>query len=239
MIFTMAEKLAQFIDKESHDTIGILCYTNDQVEQFSKKLEVKYNIKCNIIGNGIEEHNIIGEINDFIENNNLDCSDDVLIREAFRFTFDICEENIIATLKKNDLFIVKRDKFYRMRHIFIKEILLLIKKKNELTNLGCFYKNIYEVIKSSNYMNIKSNYIEFLDFVFIATSKENNDINERFVQFRSSTKVSKLRKINVLTFHKSKGLEFDCVFLIGEKNCIRIKIYIILHVVELRKNYIL
>ena len=93
------------------------------------------------------------------------------------------------------------------------KILELVKHKNEYTKSEFFD----EVVNTINYSFNNNDYEKIYEFKNIILSTENSEleiINNLYLD--NTNKESK--GVNLLTIHKSKGLEFKCVILIGLNN---------------------
>ena len=117
--------------------------------------------------------------------------------------------------KKQSLSIIEYGSTYSNNKIneLSNKILELVKHKNEYTKSEFFD----EVVNTINYSFNNNDYEKIYEFKNIILSTEKSEleiINNLYLD--NTNKESK--GVNLLTIHKSKGLEFKCVILIGLNN---------------------
>ena len=220
MLSKMSYKIGSILKKHkpnSEKSIGILCYSNEQVEYYKKKLNEIFKIRTRNINNNSLEHNIIGEMISFIRENELPVEKIDLIREAVRFLFDICDEKKLGGLKEKNVLLTSEKKFRGMIKKDIKKIIKIVDDGKRLNSIWKFYKNIFQIINESGELTITHD-IKFLLKKIFRKKVNIEEIQNIYLRYQYLKAHKELSGVYILNFHQSKGREFDYVYIIDEKN---------------------
>lgn len=95
-----------------------------------------------------------------------------------------------------------------------KAIRMLLKSLNDLQPVSEQLKNINEEFKSQ----ISDYILKYLEQIAINCSSKNEFIHEVSLLRESDTLDKRADRISLMTLHASKGLEFKCVFIVGNEN---------------------
>lgn len=217
MIGSMAYHINRYIPKDYIGlSIGILCKTNMEVELIKKKLLVKYGKRCRNINNNSLEHNIIGEMIEFI-NKNVEVREELsLYQEAFRFLFDIIDSTKIGSLKNTDVRQKTIENFKRLTSKIAKDICDVIEVNRQETDLFGLYQGIYEKVKKSDMVELVYELRPILRKIF-SSKKSTDEIQSIFLQHQHLQAHKDLEGIYILNHHQSKGREFTQVIVVNEQ----------------------
>ena len=214
MVYTIGRNIPRY-DERRNESVGILCFSNEQVLYYKKKLNEIFHIRTKNINNNSLEHNVIGDMIDFMNSKNLTSSKEELIKECIRFLFDVCEENQVGSLRSNQLSNKSEVQLRRMTSPVVKLIIKIIDEQNEVEDLFDLYKEVFKVISNCNALNIVDDIRLLLRKVF-ERKVDVAQIQRIFLMHQHTQSHKELRGVYVLNFHQSKGREFDYVFIVDE-----------------------
>jgi len=216
MVYSIGGNIPRY-DERRNQSVGILCYSNEQVLYYKKKLKEIFHIRTKNINNNTLEHNVIGDMMDFMTQNDLDQSKEILIKECIRFLFDICEENKVGSLTIKNLSTKDEAGLRRMRVPIVKEVISIIDNKSTLHDLFDLYKSVFTAINDSEKVTLVDDIRLLLRKVF-ERKVDSKEIQKIFIMHQHTQSHKELNGVYVLNFHQSKGREFDYVFVVDEND---------------------
>lgn len=204
-------------EERKNKSIGILCRSNGLVKFLEKSLREDFEIYTQTINNNEDEHDMIGDLIEFMRKQQTKIGKDELCREVFKYIFAVIYDNNIGSVKRNNLDIISIDSLKRVRLNILKTIRHVIEEAYENKN---YYKCLYNVVKLVNNSNLKINYdmMSLVKRILSLSSYSEDKVMEIFLQYQYLKAFKELKGIYVLNVHQSKGREFDYVYLIDIKN---------------------
>ena len=212
-------RVKKTIKKLTDKSIGIICYKNSDIYELAKLFDqenIKYNILNDFDTSNLELYKKLADFIHFIDNpNNIN----LLIK--------ILETHIL----KKKLTKIEIKKIYA-KNFYEEYFYLDIKKIFDLLNYSLNSKEKVLVYISQNFnfnpheieiienisLNLKSIFKfnpkwTYSDLAFELKQVENNKFN--YFNWNTNKKNREKEQISISTYHKSKGREWDIVFLLG------------------------
>lgn len=212
-------RVKKTIKKLTDKSIGIICYKNSDIYELAKLFDqenIKYNILNDFDTSNLELYKKLADFINFIDNpNNIN----LLIK--------ILETHIL----KKKLTKIEIKKIYA-KNFYEEYFYLDIKKIFDLLNYSLNSKEKVLVYISQNFnfnpheieiienisLNLKSIFKfnpkwTYSDLAFELKQVENNKFN--YFNWNTNKKNKEKEQISISTYHKSKGREWDIVFLLG------------------------
>lgn len=200
-------------------SLGILCRDNQLVNYLSNKLREECNIWTKDISNNEEEHNMVGDFNDFIRlvtiNNKGEEFSNNYCKYIFKFLFCILYEDSIASIRRSSLEEINVTKLNRATNPILKLVKGIILESLEKET---YYQGLKGCLKIVNQSQLKVNkdlYTLLMDMLSLRTINYENT-TKVFLQYQHRRAYKLLKGIYILTMHQSKGREFDIVYVINE-----------------------
>lgn len=219
--YSILKKLREDIKNNNFKEIslGILCRNNELVDYLSNKLREDCNIWAKDISNNEEEHNMVGDFNNFIRfienSNNSEEFSNQYCRYIFKFIFCILFQDSIASIKADSLEEISTSKLSKVMNPILKLVRNIILEALEKKT---YFGGLKECLKLINQSELKVNkdlYILLMDLLSVKTINSENT-TKVFLQYQHKRAYKILKGIYILTMHQSKGREFDIVYVVNE-----------------------
>ena len=212
-------RVKKIIKKLTDKSIGIICYKNSDIYELAKLFDeenIKYNILNDFDTSNLELYKKLADFINFIDNPN-----------NINFLIKILETHIL----KKKLTQTEIKKIYA-KNFYEEYFYLDIKKIFDLLNYSLNSKEKVLIYISQNFdfnpheieiienisLNLKSIFKfnpkwTYSDLIFELKQVENNKFN--YFNWNVNKKIKENEQISISTYHKSKGREWDIVFLLG------------------------
>ena len=212
-------RVKKIIKKLTDKSIGIICYKNSDIYELAKLFDeenIKYNILNDFDTSNLELYKKLADFINFIDNPN-----------NINFLIKILETHIL----KKKLTQTEIKKIYA-KNFYEEYFYLDIKKIFDLLNYSLNSKEKVLIYISQNFdfnpheieiienisLNLKSIFKfnpkwTYSDLIFELKQVENNKFN--YFNWNVNKKIKENEQISISTYHKSKGREWDIVFVLG------------------------